>query len=171
MKADEASSTAYRFHRESSTAANILQIESCTTVTLESNDFILRSSRAGRKLLRRLDNPVQRLLLRIFERLTLPGMAFHYVLRKMYIEDCVRRAIEEGAKQVVILGAGFDTLSLGLSKEFNAIRFIEVDHPATAKDKNEALIEQIKSTNNYYFAAVDFSRESLLDAYVRLSIF
>ena len=165
MKADEASSTAYTVSQGIVYSGKYSADRSHVPRSLlESNDFILRSSRAGRKLLRRLDNPIQRFLLRIFERLTLPGMAFHYVLRKMYIEDCVRRAIADGAKQVVVLGAGFDTLAWRLSTEFDSIRFIEVDHPATSKDKNEALIEQIKSTTNYYFAAVDFARESLLDA-------
>ena len=45
------------------------------------------------------------------------------------------KSIDEGAKQVVILGAGFDTLAWRLSEKFESIRFIEVDHPATSKEK------------------------------------
>ena len=165
MKADEASSTAYTVSQGIVYSGKYSDDRGHVPGSLlDSNEFILRSSRAGRKLLRRLENPIHRLLLRLFERLTLPGMAFHYVLRKMYIEHCVRDAIAEGAKQVVILGAGFDTLAWRLSSEYGSIRFIEVDHPATSKDKNEALAEQIKTTKNYYFSAVDFARQNLFDA-------
>ncbi|WP_413440196.1 class I SAM-dependent methyltransferase [Synechococcus sp. MIT S1220] len=165
MKADEASSTAYTVSQGIVYSGRYSEDRGHVPGSLlDSNEFILRSSRAGRKLLRRLESPIHRLLLRLFERLTLPGMAFHYVLRKMYIEHCVRDAISDGAQQVIVLGAGFDTLAWRLSTEFGSIRFIEVDHPATSKDKNEALVEQIKLTKNYYFAAVDFARENLLDA-------
>ena len=38
-----------------------------------------------------------------------------------------------GAKQVVILGAGFDTLALRLSEQFPSVKFIEVDHRLLVK--------------------------------------
>ena len=164
MKADEASSTAYTVSQGIVYSGMYSEDRAHVPGSLlNSNEYILRSSRAGRKLLRRLDNPIHRLLLRLFERLTLPGMAFHYVLRKMYIEHCVRDAIANGANQVIILGAGFDTLAWRLSTEFKSIRFIEVDHPATSKAKHEALIEKIQLIKNYYFAAVDFANDNLLN--------
>ena len=166
MKADEASSTAYTVSQGIVYSGRYSEDrDHVPPALLQSNEFILKSSRAGRKLLRQLDHPFYRLLLRVFERLTLPGMAFHYVLRKVYIERCVRLAIDEGAKQVVVLGAGFDTLAMRLSEEFKSIRFIEVDHPATSKDKKEAMDEKIKDAENYCFVAVDFAEQSLVEVF------
>jgi len=165
MKADEASSTAYTVSQGIVYSGRYSpDRQYVPEPLLQSNELILKSSRAGRKLLRQLSHPLYRMLLRIFERLTLPGMAFHYVLRKTYIERCVRQAIDSGAKQVIVLGAGFDTLDLRLSHEFSSVVFIEVDHPATSQAKLEALNSQSRFADNYHFVAIDFSRESLYES-------
>ena len=165
MNTDEASSTAYtvaqgivysgRFSQDRQHVPNHL---------LESSEFILNSSRDGRKLLKQLSNPAMRLLLKLFERLTLPGMSFHYVLRKTFIEHSVRNAIASGVKQVIVLGAGFDMLAYMLSKEFSGVEFLEIDHPATSKDKQNALDPEIIERPNLHFSAVDFSQQSLREA-------
>ena len=157
MNNDEASSTAYtvaqgivysgRYSPDRQHVSNQL---------FESSEFILKSSREGRKLLKQLSNPAIRLFLKLFERLTLPGMSFHYVLRKTFIEHSVRNAIASGVKQVIVLGAGFDMLAYMLSKEFSEVEFLEIDHPATSKDKQNA--------PNLHFSAVDFSQQSLREA-------
>lgn len=69
------------------------------------------------------------------ERRTIPGLKLHYALRKRFLEETSRAAITDGVGQVVVLGAGFDTMALRLSEEFPAIQFIEVDHPATQEQK------------------------------------
>ncbi|WP_084218306.1 class I SAM-dependent methyltransferase [Synechococcus sp. CC9616] len=165
MKTDEASSTAY------TVAQGIVYSgryspdrEHVPVQLLESSEIILESSSDGRKLLRQLRNPAVRLLLKLFERLTLPGMSFHYVLRKTYIEYSVRQAIASGVKQVIILGAGFDMLAYMLSKEFKEVEFLEIDHPATSKDKQNALDPQVIERPNLHFSAVDFSQQSLSEA-------
>jgi methyltransferase (TIGR00027 family) len=84
---------------------------------------------------------------RTYRRLTLaltnwmvPGIVVHYALRKAYIEEAVREAIRSHrARQVVVLGAGFDTLALRLQAELPEINFIEADHPATQAVKARAL--------------------------------
>ena len=65
------------------------------------------------------------------ERATIPGLMLHFILRKRWIEDAVRGALARGCRQVVVLGAGFDTLAARLAPQFPAVRFIEIDHPAT----------------------------------------
>jgi methyltransferase (TIGR00027 family) len=47
----------------------------------------------------------------------------------------VERAIREGAGQVLVLGAGFDTLCLRLAPQHRDVQFFEVDHPATSEAK------------------------------------
>ena len=61
------------------------------------------------------------------ERATIPGLMLHFILRKRWIEDAVRGALARGCRQVVVLGAGFDTLAARLAPQFPAVRFLEID--------------------------------------------
>src|SRR4051794_31802357 len=78
-------------------------------------------------------------LARAIERATVPGLCLHFMLRKRWIEHAVRSALARGARRVVVIGAGYDTLALRLAREFPALRFTEVDHPATQAVKRAAL--------------------------------
>jgi methyltransferase (TIGR00027 family) len=93
----------------------------------------------GRLLLWALRRGWGRGVLRMAERLILPGVQAHYIVRKRYIEDAVRAAIDEGCRQVVNIGAGFDTLCWRLHTEAPEVSFLEVDHPATQRAKRQAL--------------------------------
>ena len=93
------------------------------------------------------------------ERATIPGLMLHFMLRKRWIEDAVRGALARGCRQVVVLGAGFDTLAARLAAQFPAVRFIEIDHPATQAVKRGAVQRQ-----NLHFIAADLARTSLRDA-------
>jgi methyltransferase (TIGR00027 family) len=73
------------------------------------------------------------------ERLTLPGVIAHYLVRKLGVEAEVRSAIAAGAGRVVVIGAGFDTLAWRLHREFPHVQWIEVDHPATQAFKVRSL--------------------------------
>jgi len=77
---------------------------------------ILNSSEEGRKRLRQLGNPMVSAGLKALQRLLLPGIAIHYVTRKLAIEGYVKSSIENGTTQVVNIGAGFDTLMYELSR-------------------------------------------------------
>ena len=72
------------------------------------------------------------------ERLSVPGLTLHYVLRKQAIEELVRGAIREHYRRLVVLGAGLDTLACRLARE---IPCTEVDHPATQRLKRVAVGE------------------------------
>jgi len=92
---------------------------------------------------------------RFVERLTIPGMLVHYVLRKKCIRGLVRSALANGVGQVVILGAGFDPLSSELQREFSNAEFWEIDHPATQRHKVRACSEI--GIERVHFVAVDLS--------------
>lgn len=47
-----------------------------------------------------------------------------------------KAAIEQGARQVLVLGAGFDTLCLRLAPQYPHVRFFEVDHPASTSSRS-----------------------------------
>jgi len=94
------------------------------------------------------------------ERAMVPGIMLHYLLRKRWIEDRVRACLAEGVDQIVILGAGFDTLALRLHREFPHVRFFEVDHQATQQIKRRALESRFMLASNIAFIAADLTQES-----------
>lgn len=92
---------------------------------------------------------------KLIERITIPGILLHYALRKKCIATLVRSALVSGAKQVVILGAGFDPLSFELHQEFPRAQFWEIDHPATQRHKLRVLPHV--GTKRLHFVAIDLS--------------
>ena len=94
------------------------------------------------------------------ERATIPGLMLHFMLRKRFIEDTVRASLAAGCEQVVVVGAGFDTLAARLAAEFPQARFIEIDHPATQAAKRVAIDER----GNLDFIAANLVEEGLQDA-------
>lgn len=69
------------------------------------------------------------------------GYIQHCAMRKLFIEQQVRAAIDAGAKKVFILGAGYETLALRLHKEFQDVHFYELDRGRTREIKISALNE------------------------------
>jgi methyltransferase (TIGR00027 family) len=102
---------------------------------------------------------LNRVLVSLSERLTVPGLTLHYVLRKRRIEMLVRQAIADGYKQLVVLGAGLDTLAIRLSHE---ITVIEIDHPETQRLKRS-----VAGDVDVEFLSADFTKETLEGALKR----
>jgi len=103
--------------------------------------------------------PWFRPIARLIERITIPGILLHYALRKKCISELVRSALADGVTQVVVLGAGFDTLSSELQREFPTALFWEIDHPATQRHKVCACSEM--GIERVHFVAVDLSATAL----------
>jgi len=93
------------------------------------------------------------------ERMTVPGILLHYILRKKCIAGLVRSALIDGATQVVIIGAGFDPLSFELHQDFRAARFWEIDHPATQRHKLRAFPKI--GVERLHFVALDLNATAL----------
>ena len=87
------------------------------------------------------------------ERATIPGLMLHFMLRKQWIEQAVRGAIARGCRRVVVIGAGYDTLAPRLAAVFPAVRFTEIDHPATQAVKRAAVTPR----PNLEFVAADLA--------------
>jgi methyltransferase (TIGR00027 family) len=83
--------------------------------------------------------------------------------RKIFMDEQVCAAIDAGATQVLVLGAGFDTLCLRLAAEYPEVQFLEIDHPDTSRIKARAL-EQLGKPANMALAAADLGREPLSGA-------
>jgi methyltransferase (TIGR00027 family) len=136
-----------------------------------SASFVAARSRVARWAQRALSRKRVRPIVSALERLTLPGIQLHYALRKLYLEETLRAALSDsgcgGIRQVVIFGAGYDTLALRLHETFPHTQFIETDHPATQRRKTHALAAHLDSrlqrplTPNLHFLPVDLTRQQL----------
>jgi len=73
--------------------------------------------------------------------------------RKIFMNDQVLAAVKAGAKQVLVVGAGFDTLCLRLAPQFPHIEFFEVDHPATSAAKAKGVTQECQPENLTLLAA------------------
>jgi methyltransferase (TIGR00027 family) len=71
----------------------------------------------------------------------MPGQFEAFAHRKAFCEHQVREGIGAGATQVLVLGAGYDTLGWRLAPEFPGVDFFEIDHPATARLKAIGIAE------------------------------
>jgi methyltransferase (TIGR00027 family) len=87
--------------------------------------------------------------------------------RSRIAEEALSRAVEEGTKQIVILGAGLDTFALRNPHRAPQIRIFEVDHAATQAWKRQRLAEaQLPLPPSLVFVPVDFERDDLRERLV-----
>jgi len=165
MREDAASSTAYTVLQGVLYTAQSEQYAALVPQSMKrACRIILEASPEGRRRLAQLEHTLFRASVPWLERAIMPGITLHYVLRKLYIRDEVRRAIDAGCTQVVNLGAGFDPMAWELSTEFPDVTFIELDHPATSRQKAHALAAH--PVDNLRWLPVDFE---LTDAHEALS--
>jgi methyltransferase (TIGR00027 family) len=87
-------------------------------------------------------------------------MADMMALRTTAIDSAVRAAIGGGAKQLVILGAGYDGRAWRMP-ELAGVRVFEVDHPATQGDKRSHLNELPPAIGHVELVPIDFEKEPL----------
>lgn len=92
----------------------------------------------------------------------MPGQFEAFAHRKAFCERQVRKGIEAGACQVLVLGAGYDTLGWRLAPEFTEVDFYEIDHPATARVKARG-IEAMGPRPNLHLLAEDLGERRLVD--------
>jgi methyltransferase (TIGR00027 family) len=83
------------------------------------------------------------------------------VVRTRLIDDLVRQAIRGGARQALLLGAGFDSRPYRL-EELRDVPLFEVDHPSTQKAKRQRLEARLgRLPGNVRFVQVDFEKDDL----------
>jgi len=90
--------------------------------------------------------------------------AIMMIIRTRFIEERLEQAIRDGASQLVILGAGFDTRAYRLTELLTNARVFEVDQPATQEHKKRRVREAgIEIPPNLTYVAVDFRHDKLAD--------
>jgi len=92
----------------------------------------------------------------------LPGQFEAFGHRKAFCERQVRDGIRSGATQILVLGAGYDTLGWRLAPEFPRVSFFEIDHPATAELKARG-IEAMGQRENLRLISEDLGKRKLAD--------
>lgn len=90
-----------------------------------------------------------------------PGAFSSGVARTRYIDDLLKTTVRAGAKQIIILGAGFDTRALRLDF-LRDVSVIEIDHPDTSRCKLRTLSSMIERLpENVSYCRADFNNQSL----------
>ncbi|MFT3932962.1 MAG: SAM-dependent methyltransferase [Chitinophagaceae bacterium] len=91
----------------------------------------------------------------------IPGAYTSGLARTKLIDNLLQQSISNGAKQLIILGAGFDTRALRLDFLRN-FPVIEIDHPDTAALKIKTLKKINKQLpGNVRYLQIDFNKQSL----------
>jgi len=94
----------------------------------------------------------------------LPGMKnwiLYMQVRTRVIDDALREFVEAGGRQVVLLGAGYDTRSLRMP-ELADVAVYEVDHPATQGHKR-VVLARIHADSPSHFVTWDFESRPMED--------
>lgn len=84
------------------------------------------------------------------------------ILRARYTEDALQSAAARGIRQVVLVGAGFDSFACRRPAWAASLDIHEVDHPATQRLKRQRLADcGVAESPRLHFIAADLSRETL----------
>lgn len=93
-----------------------------------------------------------------------PGVRSSVVARTRLIDDAIAASLGDQTRQLVILGAGFDSRAYRLPR-LRAITVFEVDHPNTQAAKRRVLEQALSSPPEHVrFVACDFNQHSLESA-------
>jgi methyltransferase (TIGR00027 family) len=92
------------------------------------------------------------------------GLRLFIAVRSRFAEDSARHAIAKRVRQLVVLGAGFDTFAYRLEPS-EGLQIFEVDHPATQTEKRRRLAAaDIAAPAHLTYAPCDFERAELGEA-------
>lgn len=152
------------------------RIETKTSRTAETNCLIRVLSyqekrpeyRSGDRISPVIMNDGVKLLIKIpfarewFKKLCPFGMYEYVVARTKYIDEAFERALCDGTKQVLILGAGFDTRAVRFADKSGGVKIFELDAPVTQHAKLLRYRQKrIALPENAVFVPIDFDRQSI----------
>jgi methyltransferase (TIGR00027 family) len=96
------------------------------------------------------------------------GMTMLMLIRTRFIDEHLERALNEGAAQVVILGAGFDTRAYRFEDQLGGRKVFELDFHSTQEFKKRRVQEALGGIpSNVTFVEVDFKTENLEDVLIK----
>ena len=87
------------------------------------------------------------------------------IFRARFAEDALAKAICQGVRQYVQIGAGFDSYALRRPPVASEVAVYELDHPSTQQLKLQRLVEcGVQIPDRVHFVGADLGEESLKDA-------
>jgi methyltransferase (TIGR00027 family) len=89
------------------------------------------------------------------------GQLLWFGIRKRWLADTVDAALREGAKQLLVVGAGFDPLATLVARRSPETLCIEVDQAPTALAKRRGVERAGLGSPNHLVCAADLSKTSL----------
>ncbi len=84
--------------------------------------------------------------------------------RTSFFDQTVVAAVDRGVRQIVVGAAGYDGRALRYAKR--GVRWFEVDHPATQRDKLDRLARLGIASPDVRFVAADFTRDPVAELLV-----
>jgi len=102
----------------------------------------------------------QFLLKGVFDRIA-PGSYGFTIARTRHFDEALLAACRDGAEQVVVLGAGYDSRAFRFADDLAGITVFEVDHPGTQARKRSILERRGKAPANLRYVPLDFTAGSL----------
>ncbi len=165
MKTNRASATAYLIAESAVFLSQNEAVKSLLpTQTIELSKIFADSRPPSNKLVYLLkQRKILRPFLNALENLVIPGIQLHYLVRKRRLEEIARGALAKDFQQIVIFGAGFDTLALRLHKNFHDVNFIEIDRRATQTVKKSVVEKHQLANDNLKFVALDLTENFLTE--------
>lgn len=90
------------------------------------------------------------------------------MVRTRFIDEALTRGVSDGARQVAILGAGFDTHAYRFADQLAGLKVFEVDRPATQSVKRQRISAVLGAAPpNVTYVPVDFQHEDWRTALTR----
>ncbi|RPI61328.1 MAG: SAM-dependent methyltransferase [Lysobacterales bacterium] len=90
------------------------------------------------------------------------GLSYGVPLRTAAIDDAVRRSVQAGTEQMVVLGAGLDARAWRMP-ELESVTVYELDHPSTQAYKRERIAELSPLARAVKHVSIDFERQSIVE--------
>ncbi|MDD3135510.1 MAG: class I SAM-dependent methyltransferase [Methanoregula sp.] len=91
-----------------------------------------------------------------------PGVQNSIITRVRYFDDIVKKAVDSGCEQLVILGAGYDTRAYRIAGIKEKVRVFEVDHPDTQSRKITRITEIFGTLPDHVvYVPIDFEKQNL----------
>ena len=86
-----------------------------------------------------------------------------HAYRTRAFDQAMLDALHDGAEQVVVLGAGFDSRGYRFDRELRGVRFMEVDYPPTQEYKKQRVTEILGALPaRVTYVPMDFTTDNLL---------
>jgi methyltransferase (TIGR00027 family) len=99
---------------------------------------------------------------------TTPGWSNSIRARVRYFDDAAEQAARDGVRQMVVLGAGYDTRALRIDTVRDSVHVFEVDRPAILERKADVIARALGAVPGHVTAVpLDLAREDLWDGLER----